>query len=143
MNTLRLSILAGLTAAAAPTAFAQLSLDWSTIDGGSGVTSGGAFTLAATVGQPDPGPAMSAGPFSVEGGFWIAFASTPPACGIADFDCDGDTGTDADIEAFFRCIAGTCPPPPCTSTADFNFDGDSATDADIEAFFRVLAGGSC
>jgi hypothetical protein len=67
----------------------------------------------------------------------------PPPCGSADFDCDGDTATDADIESFFRCLAGTCPPPPCTSSADFNRDGDSATDADIEAFFRVLAGGHC
>jgi hypothetical protein len=64
-------------------------------------------------------------------------------CGSADFNCDGDIATDADIEAFFACIAGNCPPPPCTSTADFNGDGDFATDADIEAFFRVLAGGTC
>jgi subtilisin family serine protease len=64
-------------------------------------------------------------------------------CGSADFNCDGDTGTDADIEAFFACIAGNCPAAPCTSTADFNNDGDVGTDADIEAFFRVLAGGSC
>jgi hypothetical protein len=64
-------------------------------------------------------------------------------CGSADFDCDGDTATDADIEAFFRCVAGTCPAAPCASTADFDGDGDSATDADIEAFFRVLAGGHC
>jgi hypothetical protein len=67
----------------------------------------------------------------------------PPTCGSADFDCDGDLGTDADIESFFACIAGTCPPPPCTSSADFNQDGDLGTDADIEAFFRVLAGGTC
>jgi hypothetical protein len=66
-----------------------------------------------------------------------------PSCGSADFDCDGDVATDADIEAFFACLAGDCPPAPCTSTADFNADGDSATDADIEAFFRVLAGGPC
>ena len=66
-----------------------------------------------------------------------------PACGSADFDCDGDSGTDFDIEAFFACLAGTCPLPPCASTGDFNADGDVATDADIEAFFRVLAGGSC
>jgi hypothetical protein len=65
------------------------------------------------------------------------------ACGSADFDCDGDVGTDADIEAFFACIAGTCPESPCVSTADFNGDGDIGTDADIEAFFRVLGGGSC
>jgi hypothetical protein len=69
--------------------------------------------------------------------------TTPPPCGSADFNCDGDVATDADIEAFFSCLAGNCPPPPCASTADFNGDGDGGTDADIEAFFRVLAGGSC
>lgn len=59
----------------------------------------------------------------------------------ADFDGDGDVGTDADIEAFFACLAGDC----CAGcgSADFNGDGDTGTDADIEAFFRVLAGGSC
>jgi hypothetical protein len=67
----------------------------------------------------------------------------PSTCGSADFNCDGDIGTDADIQAFFECLAGTCPPPPCTGSADFNADGDIGTDADIEAFFRVLAGGSC
>jgi autotransporter-associated beta strand protein len=66
-----------------------------------------------------------------------------PKCGSADFNCDGDVGTDLDIEAFFACLAGSCPPPPCTGSADFNADGDVGTDADIEAFFRVLAGGSC
>ncbi len=64
-------------------------------------------------------------------------------CGSADFNCDGDLGTDADIAAFFACLSGNCPPPPCTSNADFNGDGDLGTDADIAAFFRVLAGGSC
>jgi hypothetical protein len=69
---------------------------------------------------------------------------TPPTqCGTADFNCDGDIGTDADIEAFFACLSGTCPQPPCTNSADFNGDGDVGTDADIEAFFRVLAGGVC
>jgi len=64
-----------------------------------------------------------------------------PACGSADFNHDGDSGTDADIEDFFRCIAGNC----CATcdSADFNGDGDVATDADIESFFRVLAGQSC
>jgi hypothetical protein len=65
------------------------------------------------------------------------------ACGSADFNCDGDIGTDADIEAFFACLSGSCPAPPCASSADFNGDGDTGTDADIEAFFRVLAGGDC
>jgi hypothetical protein len=69
--------------------------------------------------------------------------ASPPMCGSADFDCDGDTGTDADIEAFFTCLAGTCPVASCDSTADFDGDGDTGTDADIEAFFRVLSGGAC
>jgi hypothetical protein len=64
-------------------------------------------------------------------------------CGSADFDCDGDIGTDADIEAFFACLAGNCPSAPCASNADFNGDGDIGTDGDIEAFFRVLGGGTC
>ncbi|HYE61029.1 MAG TPA: choice-of-anchor J domain-containing protein [Phycisphaerales bacterium] len=59
----------------------------------------------------------------------------------ADFNGDGDTGTDQDIEAFFACIGGTC----CDTcgSADFNNDGDTATDQDIEAFFRVLGGNPC
>ncbi len=66
---------------------------------------------------------------------------TPPPCGSADFNGDGDIGTDADIEAFFACLGGAC----CRTcgTADFNGDGDVGTDADIEAFFRVLSGGAC
>jgi subtilisin family serine protease len=59
------------------------------------------------------------------------------ACAGADFNCDGDIGTDADIEAFFRVLAGA------PGDADFNRDGDIGTDADIEAFFRVLAGLPC
>ncbi len=66
-----------------------------------------------------------------------------PTCGTADFDGDGDSGTDADIEAFFACLAGNCCATCFPLGADFNGDGDSGTDADIEAFFRVLAGGNC
>jgi len=64
-----------------------------------------------------------------------------PVCGTADFNNDGDVGTDTDIEAFFACLGGSC----CTQcgTADFNGDGDVGTDLDIEAFFRVLGGGNC
>jgi hypothetical protein len=70
-------------------------------------------------------------------------ANTGGGCGTADFNCDGDFGTDQDIEAFFACLAGSCPNAPCSSSADFNGDGDVGTDQDIEAFFRVLAGGTC
>ncbi len=62
-------------------------------------------------------------------------------CGRADFNGDGDIGTDQDISAFFACLGGAC--CPTCGSADFNGDGDIGTDADIETFFRVLAGGHC
>ena len=71
----------------------------------------------------------------------LAYIEACPRICAADFNHDGDSGTDADIEAFFACIAGNC----CAACdpADYNGDGDSGTDADIESFFRVLAGGPC
>jgi hypothetical protein len=66
-----------------------------------------------------------------------------PVCGTADFNGDGDFGTDADIEAFFACLAGNCCANCYSGGSDFNADGDFGTDADIESFFRVLAGGPC
>ncbi len=39
----------------------------------------------------------------------------------ADFNGDGDLGTDTDIAAFFACIAGAC--CPTCGSADFNGDG--------------------
>ncbi len=72
-----------------------------------------------------------------------ALLTCVPTCGTADFDGDGDVGTDADIEAFFACLAGNCCPTCFPLGADFNADGDVGTDADIESFFRVLAGGAC
>ncbi len=67
----------------------------------------------------------------------LAFVLEPASC-TQDFNHDGDTGTDQDIDAFFACLGGNC----CATcgSADFIGDGDVGTDADIEAFFRVLGG---
>jgi len=64
-------------------------------------------------------------------------------CGTSDFNGDGDFGTDADIEAFFACLGGTCCATCFEGGSDFNNDGDFGTDQDIESFFRVLGGGNC
>ena len=50
---------------------AQYSIDWFTVDGGGGTSSGGSFTLTGTIGQPDGG-AVSGGNYTLEGGFWPA-----------------------------------------------------------------------
>ncbi len=55
--------------------FAQYSIDWLTIDGGSGGTStGGVFSVSGTIGQPDAGT-MSGGNFTIDGGFWGIIAA--------------------------------------------------------------------
>jgi hypothetical protein len=73
----------------------------------------------------------------------VSNSTSGPVCGTADYNGDGDSGTDADIEAFFACLGGSCCPTCWHLGADFNGDGDSGTDADIESFFRVLAGNPC
>ena len=45
------------------------SIDWFTIDGGGGTSTGGVYSVTGTIGQPDAG-AMSGGNFSLTGGFW-------------------------------------------------------------------------
>ena len=57
-------------------AFAQsYSLDWSTIDGGGGTSTGGPmlgnnYSVSGTIGQPDAGGPMTNGQYSGTGGFW-------------------------------------------------------------------------
>jgi hypothetical protein len=127
---------------AAGSAKAQVAVNWYTFDGGSGTSSGGVLVVRGTAGQPDAGTVMTGGIFAVTGGFWAGIG-VASGCGSADFNCDGDVGTDADITAYFACLSGICPPAPCGGRADFDGDGCVGTDADIEAFFRVLSGGAC
>jgi uncharacterized membrane protein len=94
----------------------------------------------------DEATAVSSDGFTVAGngthnGVQEGFVVVLSRCGWADFNHDGDSATDADIEAFFACLAGNC----CArcDSADFDGDGSAGNDADIEAFFRVLAGGAC
>ena len=59
----------------------QYSIDWFTIDGGGGTSAGGVYQVSGTIGQPDAGPTMSGGNYSVDGGFWsiIAAVQSPGA----------------------------------------------------------------
>ncbi len=57
----------------------QYSMDWYTIDGGGGASSGGGYTVTGTTGQPDAGT-LKGGNYTLVGGFWglIAAAQAPP-----------------------------------------------------------------
>jgi len=56
------------------------NLNWSTIDGGGGTSTGGVYAVSGTIGQPDAG-AMGGGTYTLQGGFWgvIAVVQTPGA----------------------------------------------------------------
>jgi len=89
----------------ASTAFGQLSINWYTIDGGGGTSSGGTFTLSGTIGQPDAGAAMTGGTFTLNGGFWAGAVDgtlCPWQVAGCEADYDNSGGIDGDdVIAFF------------------------------------------
>jgi len=65
------------------TAFAQAySIDWFTIDGGGGTSTGGVYTVSGTIGQPDAGGPTTGGNFSLTGGFWALYALETPGAPV-------------------------------------------------------------
>ena len=67
MKTAFLALLAGVLRMSAQT----YSVDWFTIDGGGGTSTGGVYSVSGTLGQPDAGAPMTGGTYSLVGGFWI------------------------------------------------------------------------
>lgn len=66
---------------AAATAVGQsYSIDWFTIDGGGGMSTGGVYSVSGTIGQPDAGT-LSGGSYTLAGGFWgiISAVQSPGA----------------------------------------------------------------
>ena len=74
------TLLALVVASTAISASAQnYSIDWFTIDGGGGTSSGGVYSLSGTIGQPDAGATMTGGQYTLVGGFWaLPFAIQEP-----------------------------------------------------------------
>jgi hypothetical protein len=58
-----------LATAGTPLQAQTYSIDWFTIDGGGGTSTGGNYSVTGTIGQPDAGQ-MSGGPYALTGGFW-------------------------------------------------------------------------
>jgi hypothetical protein len=48
-------------------------IDWFTIDGGGGTSTGGVYSVSGTIGQPDAGGPMTGGQYSLTGGFWALY----------------------------------------------------------------------
>ena len=95
-------------------------LSWHTIDGGGVMFStGGAFELSGTIGQPDAGGPLFGPPgsgYELTGGFWFA---------LAPGDCNSDGGvTLFDYGDFESCLSGPgAGVAPGCACFDVNRDG--------------------
>jgi hypothetical protein len=69
----------GVVITLSPAASAQnYSIDWFTVDGGGGTSTGGIYSMSGTIGQPDASGAMTGGGYSLTGGFWSLLAVQRP-----------------------------------------------------------------
>ena len=135
----RAVVLIAVLALSAATTEAQFSVTWYTLDSGGVLSSAGAgVTLDGTVGQPDPGPLLTGGGFTLSGGFWPVAFVLP-----GDMNCDRQIDF-GDINAFVLALSN--PPgyvqqyPDCDlMNADIN--GDGRVDfGDINSFVALLSG---
>jgi len=99
----------------------DFAVDWYTIDGGGGFSTGGSFELGGTIGQPDAG-VMTGGDFQLAGGFWHGGTAGPPPC---PGDVDGDGDTDQSDLGILLADWGC---DDATNGCDGDLNGDDMTD---------------
>jgi opacity protein-like surface antigen len=84
MTTRRIILVAALVtalllgaAAAAAAVNSGYTLNWFSVDGGGGTSTGaGGYTVSGSIGQPDAGT-LSGGGYTLQGGFWGGAAANP------------------------------------------------------------------
>ncbi|HEV2328699.1 MAG TPA: hypothetical protein VGY56_07930 [Verrucomicrobiae bacterium] len=87
----------------AVTARAQnYSINWYKVAGGGGTSTGGAYSLSGTIGQPDASTPMTGGNYSLTGGYW-AFISVlqNPGAPTLYISISGNT-----VSVYWQNVAG-------------------------------------
>ena len=69
---------------------AEFTIDWHSMDGGGGSSTGGVFSISGTVGQSDAGE-MSGGSYVLQGGFWAVLAAVQQP-GLPRLEISGTNG---------------------------------------------------
>jgi len=112
------------------------SIDWFTVDGGGGSSTGGAFTLSGTIGQSDAAsnPTLTGGTFELTGGFWPV--SNVCYC-LADMNHDGKKDG-LDVQSFLNCVLSGSGDCTCADTDQ----AGGVTLADVSVFVNDLISGS-
>ncbi len=65
----------------APSTHAQSTIDWLTIDSGGGTSTGGAYAVSGTIGQPEASK-LTGGSYTLAGGFWSVIQQGGPSLKI-------------------------------------------------------------
>ncbi len=101
----------------------QASISWWTIDGGGGTSTGGAYTLSGTIGQPDASNPMTGGAYTLTGGFWA---------GVGPRVCDVDRSGTCDAQDL-AWVVWCADDSGCGSPGDPDVNNDALVDGgDIE-----------
>jgi hypothetical protein len=67
-------LLVGIAFAGGFLAAQDYRIDWSSVDGGGGTSTGGNYVLSGTIGQPDATPVvLTGGSYRLQGGFWTGW----------------------------------------------------------------------
>ena len=110
--------LAALLVGLAGPASATYTIDWHSIAVGGEQLTGGPFSLRATIGQPEAGQ-YTAGPFTVQGGYWAALNGVYHLLGV---DPGAGKGPDDDLGRPTRFALGTPHPNPVLGRTRVSFD---------------------
>jgi len=108
-------------------------VDWHTIDGGGGTSTGGAFALEGTIGQFDAGVTMTGGSFEVHGGYWGPVDADGP-CSVADFAVPFGVLDFFDVQAFLGLFSAMNESADLNNDAVFDF-------FDVQAFLNAFSAG--
>jgi len=85
-----ISALAAALLLPAAAAAQNFSINWYKVSGGGGVSTNSVYGVTGTIGQPDAGPVLSDGYYTLTGGFWSLIAVQTPGAPVLNITSGGN-----------------------------------------------------